>query len=209
MATEYPIRPSVSSVAFFRPQILHATTNRAPRTTAPPIPTTTPITVFRVLVDIPVVEVLSGSAAEPVDEEDELALVMVYELVLPLTVVTTTVTLGGVVVPGGVVVVWAADEVVLDVELPSGEEELVVELVLGGGVWDADEEDVVEIEEELWLAELLEDVVEDLSLPVVVESDPESSLSVSASEVSSALPSRDQPAVTCERASRTASSRNC
>ena len=37
---------SSSSVLPFRPQILHATTARAPRSIAPPMPTTTPIIVF-------------------------------------------------------------------------------------------------------------------------------------------------------------------
>jgi len=45
--------PSLSSSFFLRPQILHATTNNPARTIAPPTPTTTPMTVFLVLVDMP------------------------------------------------------------------------------------------------------------------------------------------------------------
>jgi hypothetical protein len=42
----YPINPSSSSASFLRPQIRHATSPRLARMIAPPIPTTTPMTVF-------------------------------------------------------------------------------------------------------------------------------------------------------------------
>lgn len=49
----YPISPSDSSSFFRRPQIRHATMNKPARIAKPPIPTTTPITVLRVLGDMP------------------------------------------------------------------------------------------------------------------------------------------------------------
>jgi hypothetical protein len=49
-----PIKSSLSSgVFFFLPQILHATMNRPAKIAAPPIPTTTPMIVFLVVVLIP------------------------------------------------------------------------------------------------------------------------------------------------------------
>jgi len=48
-----PMSPSLSSSFFLRPHILHATTKRPARTMAPPTPTTTPMTVFFVFVDMP------------------------------------------------------------------------------------------------------------------------------------------------------------
>jgi len=49
----YAIKSSPSSSLFFLPHILHATIANPPRSIAPPIPTTTPITVLLVFEDMP------------------------------------------------------------------------------------------------------------------------------------------------------------
>lgn len=80
LPARYPIKSSSSSSAFLRPQILHATTKRPARIAAPPIPTTTPMTVFFVFGLIPEVEAVPSPESWPlapvgvevdVDEETE------------------------------------------------------------------------------------------------------------------------------------------
>jgi len=78
-----PISPSsFSSVFLFRPHILHATMSSPARMMAPPTPTTTPMTVFLVLVLMPDdLPELSLRDAAAVDLEEPDVLLDVCELV--------------------------------------------------------------------------------------------------------------------------------
>jgi hypothetical protein len=81
-----PINPSSLSSSFFlRPQILHATNAKAPRIIAPTTPTTTPMMVFFVFVDIPLEddEPEGDNEPEAADFEAELVEVKDEENVLP------------------------------------------------------------------------------------------------------------------------------
>ena len=95
--------PSLSSEFFLRPQILHATRPSAPSTIAPPTPTTTPMTVLRVLVDMPEVSV-DGSALKPGVEvvvDIDVMVVLTPSLLVAVTS-TTEVEITGVGVDEGV-----------------------------------------------------------------------------------------------------------
>lgn len=95
------ISPSLSSLLRLRPQILHATIPSPIKMMAPPMPTTTPMTVLRVLADMPVdflglPSLLSSPVAEGAAEVvvyDETWLTKLPEMVLT-TVVTTTLGVG-------------------------------------------------------------------------------------------------------------------
>lgn len=79
-----------------RPQILHATRPNAPSTIAPPTPTTTPMTVLRVLVDMPEVSVDSFELNPGVDVVVDVEVMVVLDpsLLVPVTTTTEVATTG-------------------------------------------------------------------------------------------------------------------
>lgn len=164
------INPSLSSEFFLRPQILYATTPNPAKSAAPPIPTTTPIMVFRVLELIPDDEELPSSlrsavAVGRVDVTVEEARELNVDPDWVKTAVLTTTNVVGVGVTLAVVFVddsfsddvevSSVDDVVLvgvdeaDVDgVAEGEvvgvfEGLVVVVVTGGALVEAEEDDGV------------------------------------------------------------------
>jgi hypothetical protein len=192
MPLRKPISPSLSSSFLPRPQILNATMNNPASKMAPPTPTTTPMTVLRVFVDIPLVASLVEPREAPevlldlADVVVELTKV-VYEVVLPLDVSTTVTSDADSVVAGAVdvmrLVVWSAVDVVAVIE-----GELVVWAtdadVLGVvGVTEASVADVVVASDVVVVASVVE--VEDGD---VVESDVEVVSTVTLVSVSVEVP---------------------
>lgn len=88
-----PISPSFSPASLLLRRILKNTNAIPPRRAAPPIPTQTPIIVFRVPFDMPDEPPLLPPLSEAADvavDVDVLLEVMVEEMVLPSVVLTMT-----------------------------------------------------------------------------------------------------------------------
>lgn len=134
------INPSLSSEFFLRPQILNATTPNPAKSAAPPIPTTTPIMVFRVFELIPDDEeppslLRSAEAVGRVDVTVEDASELNVDPDCVKTAVLTTTNVVGVGVTFAVV--FVDDSFSDDVEVSSADEDDVLVGV------DADDEDGV------------------------------------------------------------------
>lgn len=188
------INPSLSSEFFLRPQILNATTPNPAKSIAPPIPTTTPMMVFRVFELIPDdpdppslfrAAVPVGKVEVTVEEASELK---VDPDSVRTTVLTTTKVVGvGVTLAVVFVVdsfsdedeVSSADDVVLEgvdeedaegvaeAEVVGVTDGLLVGVVVGGTLTEVEEEDVVGVAVGVVPSSDVDDAVP-LSVPPVV-----------------------------------------